>query len=131
MPALLVRQPDFGQTALVSLVFIAMLLIYGISWPWLAGLGGTGAALAFLDLQTVPYVRSRVAGFFNPDKGDNFQVDTALEAFGNGGLLGAGPGGGVAKQILPDAHTDFVSAVIGEEFGFLACMVLSASSPSS
>ena len=101
-----------------------MLLIRGISWPSLAGLGGTGLALAFLTYEMVPYVRSRVAGFINPDKGDNFQVKTALEAFGNGGLLGTGPGGGVAKQILPDAHTDFVPAVIGEEFGFLALMVL-------
>jgi len=120
----LVRQPDFGQTGLVSLVFLAMLLIRGISWPSLAGLGGTGVGLAFLAYETVPYVRSRVAGFINPDKGDNFQVKTAMEAFGNGGLLGTGPGGGVAKQILPDAHTDFVPAVIGEEFGFLALMVL-------
>ncbi len=121
---LLVRQPDFGQTGLVSLVFLAMLLIRGISWPSLAGLGGTGVGLAFLAYETVPYVRSRVAGFINPDKGDNFQVKTAMEAFGNGGLLGTGPGGGVAKQILPDAHTDFVPAVIGEEFGFLALIVL-------
>ncbi len=105
----LVRQPDFGQTGLVSLVFLTMLLIRGISWPSLAGLGGTGLALAFLTYEMVPYVRSRVAGFINPDKGDNFQVKTALEAFGNGGLLGTGPGGGVAKQILPDAHTDFVA----------------------
>jgi cell division protein FtsW len=122
--ALLVKQPDFGQTGLVSLVFLAMLLLRGISWPSLASLGGAGLALAFVAYETVPYVRSRVAGFINPDKGDNFQIKTAMEAFENGGLLGTGPGGGIAKQILPDAHTDFVPAVIGEEFGFLALLVL-------
>ena len=99
--ALLVKQPDFGQTGLVSLVFLAMLLLRGISWPSLASLGGAGLALAFVAYETVPYVHSRIAGFINPDKGDNFQIKTAMEAFENGGLLGTGPGGGVAKQISP------------------------------
>ena len=87
--------------------------------------------MAFLTYEMVPYVARGSTGFLNPDKGDNFQVKTALEAFENGGLLGTGPGGGVAKQILPDAHTDFISAVVGEEFGLLACWCCSASSSSS
>ena len=63
-------------------------------------------------------------GFLNPDKGDTFQVDTATQAFENGGIMGTGPGGGEAKQILPDAHTDFTFAVVGEEFGLIACLAL-------
>ena len=78
--------------------------------------------LAAYDL--VPHVTSRIDRFFNPDKGDTFQVDTATQAFHNGGLLGTGPGGGEAKQILPDAHTDFTFAVVGEEFGLIACIGL-------
>ncbi len=72
----------------------------------------------------VPHVASRIDRFLHPDKGDTFQVDTATSAFQNGGLMGTGPGGGEAKQILPDAHTDFTFAVIGEEFGLIACIVL-------
>jgi cell division protein FtsW len=123
---LLVRQPDFGQTALVSAVFIAMLLAYGIRWSIIGGLGLAAAGLAFTAYETIPYVRSRVVRFLDPDKGDNFQIETAQEAFRNGGLFGTGPGGGSAKQILPDAHTDFIAAVIGEEFGFAACVLLIA-----
>jgi len=60
----------------------------------------------------------------NPEAHDTFQVDVAIRAFHNGGLMGTGPGGGSAKKILPDAHTDFIPAVIGEEFGFLAIAIL-------
>jgi cell division protein FtsW len=76
--------------------------------------------------ELVPHVASRIDRFLNPEKGDTFQVDTARSAFENGGVLGTGPGGGEAKQILPDAHSDFTFAVVGEEFGMIACLVLIA-----
>ena len=123
---LLVLQPDFGQTALVLLTFGAMLLIYGISWitvTALCGLGGAGVMAAY---GLVPHVKSRIDRFLSPDKGDTFQVDTALQAFKNGGLMGTGPGGGEAKLVLPDAHADFTFAVVGEEFGLIACLLLMA-----
>ena len=102
-----------------------MLLIRGISWPSLAGLGGTGLALAFLTYEMIPHVRSRVDRLHQSRQGRHFPGRRPRwRPSSNGGLLGTGPGGGVAKQILPDAHTDFVPAVIGEEFGFLALMVL-------
>jgi cell division protein FtsW len=123
---LLVLQPDFGQTVLVILTFGAMLLIYGISWIVVAGLAGLGGAGVMAAYALVPHVASRIDRFLNPDKGDTFQVDTATQAFHNGGLMGTGPGGGVAKQILPDAHTDFTFAVVGEEFGLFACLLLMA-----
>jgi len=121
---LLVVQPDFGQTALVVLTFGAMLLIYGIPWILVLGLAGLCASGVMAAYVLVPHVTSRLDRFLNPDKGDTFQVDTATAAFHNGGLLGAGPGGGQAKQILPDAHTDFTFAVVGEEFGLIACIGL-------
>ena len=122
--SLLVVQPDFGQTALVVLTFGAMLLIYGIPWLLVLGLAGLCAAGVMAAYTLVPHVASRFDRFLNPDKGDTFQVDTATAAFQNGGLMGAGPGGGEAKQILPDAHTDFTFAVVGEEFGLIACIGL-------
>jgi cell division protein FtsW len=121
---LLVLQPDFGQTALVTLTFGFMLLVYGISWIYVLGLGSLTIAAMGLSYSLVPHVASRIDRFLNPDKGDTFQVDTAIAAFNNGGLMGAGPGGGVAKMVLPDAHTDFAFAVVGEEFGLIACLAL-------
>lgn len=123
---LLVMQPDFGQTALVVLTFGAMLLIYGISWMTVTGLAALAASGLLLAYELVPHVRSRIDRFMSPDKGDTFQVDTALQAFKNGGLMGTGPGGGEAKLVLPDAHTDFTFAVVGEEFGLIACILLMA-----
>lgn len=121
---LLVLQPDFGQTALVVMTFGAMLLIYGISWVTVSALGGLAIIGMAAAYTLVPHVQSRVDRFLSPDKGDSFQVDTAIRAFENGGLMGTGPGGGEAKLVLPDAHTDFTFAVVGEEFGLIACLLL-------
>lgn len=120
----LITQPDFGQAALVVATIGAMLLVYGIPWPLIFGLGGAGAAAVALSYALVPHVASRIDRFLDPETGDTFQVDTSMQAFHNGGILGAGPGGGTAKLVLPDAHTDFTFSVIGEEFGLLACLAI-------
>jgi cell division protein FtsW len=120
----LIIQPDFGQAALVLLTIGAVLLIYGIPWPVIFGLGGAGVAAVVLSYALVPHVASRIDRFMDPEAGDTFQVDTSMQAFYNGGVLGAGPGGGTAKLVLPDAHTDFTFSVIGEEFGLLACLAI-------
>ena len=121
---LLVLQPDFGQTALVTLTFGFMLLIWGISWRYVLGLGALGVLAGGISYKFVSHVASRIDRFLSPENSDTFQTDTAVSAFNNGGLMGAGPGGGIAKLVLPDAHTDFTFAVVGEEFGFLACIAL-------
>ena len=72
----------------------------------------------------IPHVQSRVDRFINPQSGDTFQVRTALEAVKNGGLFGRGPGEGRIKNILPDAHTDFIMAVAAEEYGVLICAAI-------
>lgn len=123
---LLVAQPDFGQAALVVTTIGAMLLIYGIPWIVVFGLAGAAASAMAVSYALVPHVASRIDRFLNPDKGDTFQVDTSMQAFNNGGVLGAGPGGGTAKLVLPDAHTDYSFSVIGEEFGLLACLSIMA-----
>jgi cell division protein FtsW len=123
---LLVVQPDFGQAALVITTIGAMLLIYGTPWIIVFGLAGVAASAVAVSYALVPHVASRIDRFLNPDKGDTFQVDTSMQAFHNGGVLGAGPGGGTAKLVLPDAHTDYTFSVIGEEFGLIACLGIMA-----
>ena len=126
----LIMQPDFGQTMLISLVWAALFFMAGLHWFWVAGIGGVGASGVFLAYKLVPHVRDRILHFLDPSNGpgatDTFQVDTAVESFVSGGWLGKGPGEGTVKRVLPDAHTDFIFAVTGEEFGILFCMALVA-----
>ncbi len=126
----LILQPDFGQTLLVSLVWAALFVMAGLHWFWVAGIGGAGLGGALLAYKLVPHVRARVLKFIDPSAGggmvDTFQVDTALDSFLSGGWFGKGPGEGTVKRILPDAHTDFIFAVTGEEFGVLACLLIAA-----
>lgn len=122
--ALLIAQPDFGQTMLLGLVWAGMFFLNGISWLLIMALGAIGvlgllAAYAFL-----PHVTNRVDRFLDPSSGDTFQVDTAMDSFLAGGWFGRGPGEGTVKRILPDSHTDFIFAVVGEEFGVIVCLLL-------
>ena len=71
-------------------------------------------------------MRERIDSFLDPAVGDSYQVERSLEAFMNGGLIGRGPGEGTVKEVLPDAHADFIFAVAGEEFGVLLCLLLVA-----
>ena len=121
---LLKSQPDVGMLAVVTAVFFAQLFVGGLSLVFV-GLGAGGLVAAALGAYAFfPHVRSRVTRFLDPSSGDSYQVTTALEAFGNGGLLGRGPGEGRVKDVLPDAHADFVFAVMGEEFGLVVCALV-------
>ncbi len=120
---LLKSQPDIGMLGVVIVVFLTQLYVAGMHLVFVGisvGLLGTGAVAAYT---LFPHVRSRVERFWE-GTGDNYQVTTALEAFGNGGLMGRGPGEGRVKDVLPDAHADFVFAVAGEEFGMLICLFI-------
>ncbi len=120
----LLLQPDVGQSALISGVFLGQLLLAGLPIGWLVLLGlGSVAALA-VAYTAIPHVQRRIDIFFDPASGDTYQIDTALNAFRTGGLFGTGPGEGLVKRVLPDAHTDYIFAVAGEEFGALACLVI-------
>ncbi|MFP4520398.1 MAG: FtsW/RodA/SpoVE family cell cycle protein [Oceanicaulis sp.] len=123
--ALLMLQPDFGQTVLVSLVFGAMLWASGLSWRHTALLGGIGAAGAGAAIAIFPHIRHRLIDFVTPaNDAARTQVDIAMDAIARGGLLGAGPGEGEIKHILPEANTDFVFAVAAEEFGLVASLAI-------
>jgi cell division protein FtsW len=122
--ALLMLQPDFSMAVLIAAVWFAQYLLAGLHLGWMVALAGAGAAGAAAAYAYIPHITSRIDRFIDPAAGDSYQVDTALEAFMNGGLLGRGPGEGVVKQVLPDAHSDFVFAVAGEEFGLLLCLAI-------
>ena len=124
--SLLVMEPDFGQTMLILMVWGALFFIAGMRIVWVFGLAGAAAAGLFSAYLFVPHVKGRIARFLNHTSGDTFQVDTANEAFSNGGWFGLGPGEGIAKRSLPDSHTDFVFAVGAEEFGIILCLALLA-----
>lgn len=124
--ALLVAQPDFGQTMLVLIVWCALFFMAGLSWAWIMVLGMLGMAGLMAAYFLLPHVAGRINRFLDPSSGDTFQVDTAIEAFIKGSWFGRGPGEGTVKRILPDSHTDFIFAVAAEEFGIILCLVLLA-----
>jgi cell division protein FtsW len=122
--ALLVIQPDFGQTMLIVLVWSALFFMAGMRLLWvfaIAALGGVGLTAAYF---TVPHVARRIQRFLDPGSGDTFNIDIATESFMRGGWFGRGPGEGTVKRLLPESHTDFVFAVAAEEFGVALCLVL-------
>jgi len=123
---LLVLEPDVGQALLVSLTWGTLLVLAGRPLRWFAMLvAGVGVGV-FIAYASLGYVHSRIDRFLHPSAGDTFQTDRALQSFAEGGFFGKGPGEGTVKTVLPDAHTDFVFAVIAEEYGVLACLVILA-----
>ena len=123
---LLVLQPDVGQALLVSLVWGALFLLAGRPLRWFFVLAAALACGLLVAYMSLGYVRWRIDRFLHPTVGDSFQTDRALHSFIEGGFFGKGPGEGTIKTVLPDAHTDFIFAVIAEEYGVLACLVLLA-----
>lgn len=123
---LLKAQPDFGMLMVIVAVCLAQFFVAGLNLVLVGAIGAAGVALAVSAYFMLSHVRSRVDRFLDPDSGDTFQITKSLEAFGHGGLLGRGPGEGRVKNLLPDAHADFVFAVAGEEFGFVICLVILA-----
>ncbi|MCV0397846.1 MAG: putative lipid II flippase FtsW [Rhizobiaceae bacterium] len=121
--ALLVAQPDLGQTMLVIATWGAMFFMAGLPWLWIFLLAALVAVGAISAYTMFPHVAGRIDRFLTGE-GDTFQVDMAHEAFLRGGWLGRGPGEGTVKRIIPDSHTDFVFAVAAEEFGLVLCAVI-------
>ncbi|HLY05912.1 MAG TPA: FtsW/RodA/SpoVE family cell cycle protein [Rhizomicrobium sp.] len=121
-PALIILllQPDVGQTALLLALWATLLFFNGISLRWMGALAGSGAMLGGLAYVLIPHVHHRFNQFFSPHE-IGYQSGLALKAFARGGLAGVGPGAGTVKYHLPDAHSDFIFAVAGEEFGVLLC----------
>lgn len=125
---LLMLQPDFGQTVVFVTVWVTMLLIAGTNPKVIGGLAGVGVGgiVAAYFLYNTARVRIDAFLFPDPDKAmsDHYQTDMAHAVITGGGFTGTGPGGGMVKFKLPEAHTDYIYSVIGEEFGLIACMIV-------
>jgi cell division protein FtsW len=124
--AILVMQPDVGQTVLISataglIYLLAGMPVVGAAILVMLGSGGMGLAYTYF-----PHVQSRFDKFFGSAPLESSQAGRAIQSFTEGGLFGRGPGEGVIKSVLPDAHTDYIFAVIGEEYGAIACIALLA-----
>ncbi|HXF54230.1 MAG TPA: putative peptidoglycan glycosyltransferase FtsW [Hyphomicrobiaceae bacterium] len=124
--ALLMLQPDVGQVLLITALWGALLFLSGRSIAWSVGLFAAGAGLLAGAYHVLPHVRQRIDRFLVPPTGETSQTDRAFQSFLEGGLFGRGPGEGTIKNILPDARTDFIFAVVAEEYGVLACLILVA-----
>ncbi|MDX2083567.1 MAG: putative lipid II flippase FtsW [Rickettsiales bacterium] len=120
---LLILQPDFGMTIAFTILWLAQIFAYGLpifliaTIAVLALVGSVGAYIAF------PHVENRINRFLDAD-GKNYQAERSIDAFINGSFFGVGPGNGVVKKFIPDAHTDFIFAVVGEEYGILSCAII-------
>ena len=119
---LLLREPDFGAFVVITVIAMGVLFLGGMNWKLFAGLFALLLVGFMLLILTSPYRLQRVAGFMDPwadSYGTGYQLSHALIAFGRGEWLGVGLGASVEKLFyLPEAHTDFLLAVIAEELGF-------------
>jgi cell division protein FtsW len=125
---LLIEQPDLGQSILLIVSWTATVFIAGVSLVYIIiffSLFLTSlASLLFFLPEKFGYVINRLITFFNPNQGDKFQSSSALDAIKLGGLTGQGMGEGILKDSVPEAHTDYVIAVISEEFGSLVSIMI-------
>ena len=122
--ALLVLQPDLGTTCVVAAVWGGQLFLAGLPLVLVVALAGLSGLGLWAGYRMFDYVKNRIDGYLDPTSADSYQVDMSLRSFQSGGLQGRGPGEGVVKEHLPDAHSDFIFAVGGEEFGLVACLVM-------
>ena len=118
---LLLNQPDIGQSILLITTWISIIFISGIkiSYIFIFFVLVTLSSILLLIIfpEKFGYISQRLITFFDPSQGDNFQTDKALAAIKQGGLKGQGMGEGILKDSVPEAHTDYIIAVITEEFG--------------
>lgn len=120
---LLMRQPDFGQTVIFLIMWMALLLLAGVSAKLIGMLAAAGMGVVVLAYCFYSVATLRINNFLFGE-GDTYQVDSARATLVHGGLFGMGPGAGTAKFRLPEAHTDYIFSVIGEEFGLIACLAI-------
>jgi len=118
---LLINQPDLGQSLLLISTWLTMIFVSGFNMILLLTLGLVFLLIFIFLIINFPekfvYIYSRIKTFIDPKIGDNFQSQKALDAIKQGGLTGRGMGEGILKDEVPEAHTDYIIAVISEEFG--------------
>jgi len=122
--SLVLSQPDVSMFCIISLAYFAQLWISGLKWRWLGFVVLFFGSIFSLCYLIIDNVKRRVDIFFNLQVGDTYQITKSLEAIKEGGFFGKGPAEGTIKDILPDAHTDFIFAVVAEEFGWVTCLII-------
>jgi cell division protein FtsW len=120
---LLLLQPDIGMAVVISGIWVSQFFIAGLAYQWIALLGCMGIVAILLAYNFFPHATQRIDQFLD-SQNLSYQVEKSLEAFTRGGVFGRGPGEGRVKELLPDAHADFIYAVAGEEFGLLPCLFI-------
>jgi len=127
---LVLKQPDLDSTIVLGLIAFALLIVGGVRMKHLMTLGVAGISLAALLAVGAGYRRARVFAFLDPwsdSSNTGYQIAQSLIALGSGGWTGVGLGAGRAKwMFLPNAHTDFIFAIIGEELGLVGCLIVVA-----
>ncbi|NMM27040.1 MAG: putative lipid II flippase FtsW [Glaciimonas sp.] len=127
---LLLLEPDLGAFGVIVCIAMGILFLGGINGVWFSGIGATLVGIFSLVIMLSPWRRERIFAYLNPWSEENalgkaYQLSHSLIAFGRGELFGVGLGGSVEKlHYLPEAHTDFLLAVIGEELGFAGVLVV-------
>ncbi len=122
--SLLMIQPDFGMTMVVTCMFASQIFLAGLPFRYIAIIAVIAMVGVVGVYNTFDHVQSRIDRFLNPESGDTYQIDRSLEAFANGGLFGTGPGQGTVKNTIPDVHADFIFSAAGEELGLLFTLVI-------
>ncbi len=123
---LLLLQPDVGMTLLMTAVFGLQLFLAGLPLFIVVVLALVGVGGLFGLYFLFPHFHARVDQFLYGSDETSYQINKAMQAFQNGNLIGKGPGEGTVKLNIPDAHTDFVFAVAGEEYGVWLCLIIIA-----
>lgn len=123
---LLLLQPDVGMSIVVSTIWLFQFFLSGLSIVLVFVLGIIGVCCLVAAYFMFPHVQIRVQQFLSSENNLSYQVKKSLEAFKNGNFFGMGPGEGIVKMHIPDAHTDFIFAVAAEEYGMLLCLVIVA-----
>ncbi len=121
---LLLAQPDVSMALVVVALLGMQLFLAGLPWLLVIALIGLGAVGFWQTYLMFPHVAERIDRFIDPASGDHYQVGLAMKAIKSAAWFGSGPGEGTVKYALPDAHSDFVFAVVAEEFGLVACLAL-------
>lgn len=126
LSTLLILQPDFGQTVLIVALWGFMYLQAGLPLAGAAMLAGVGLGGLTAAYYLLPHVHQRIDKFIFASHEANSQAARAMESFAMGGFFGRGPGEGTIKTHFPDAHTDYIFAVLAEEYGAVACLALAS-----
>tara|TARA_X000000950_G_C13888122_1_gene649726 strand:+ start:141 stop:1274 length:1134 start_codon:yes stop_codon:yes gene_type:complete len=120
---LLLLQPNFSMLTIIFFVFAIQYFIAGVNIKWLLIVFLNISIFSLIAYFSMPHVKSRINNYLEGNKPD-YQVEKSIKAYQSGGYFGKGPGEGIIKKNIPDAHTDFIFPVIAEEYGIFTCYII-------